>query len=581
MAKSQLQRLNTYLHPYYRDLALGTIALFLVNALGTYIPWLIRSAVNDLSADFTTAKVMYYVWWIIALASIVWGIRMASRMLLFGIGRQVEADLKQKIFDHLLKLAPSYFANNSAGNLISIATSDADNIRRLLGFAILSLINTIFAYAITLPVMLLIDVKLSLLAIAVYPLMFAIVQGFSGRLKDEQLQVQQELAKISSLLQEDLNGMALIKTYAQEANEQSAFDHLNQRLLKANLQMAKTRNIIFPLLGGVASVSLLVLLWVGGEMLATPNSGFTIGDLLALIIYVQGLIFPTALLGFVITTYQRGQVSIDRVEAILAEPIGIVADELCKPIDLGTIKGKIIAKDLTFSYPNASQAALDHVNFAIAAGETVAVIGAVGSGKSTLANALPRLLDIAPGQLFIDDIDITDMRVQDLRSIITYVPQDSFLFSTSMQNNIRYGKPSAPLSEVEYYADQARIKAEILNFPKQYDTLVGERGITLSGGQRQRTALARALLVDSPILLLDDALSSVDNQTATNILANLPKHKTVLFISHQLSAAANADRIMLLDQGKIVQIGTHQELLKQSSLYSKLWNQHKLEEVLS
>ncbi len=580
MARSQLQKLNDYLRPHYRDLALGVIALFAVNAIGTYIPWLIRGAVDELTVTFTTERVVRDVWIVIVLASVMWVIRMASRMWLFGLGRQVEFDLKQKLFTHLLKLSPSYFASNSVGNLISIATSDVENIRRLLGFAILSLINTVFAYAMTLPLMLAIDIKLSLLSLAVYPLMFMVVQTFSGQLRDQQQQVQEELATMSSLLQEDLNGMALIKTYAQEANERRAFHHLNQNLLEANIKLAKTRNLLFPALGGIASVSLLVLLWVGGGMLAEPNSGFTVGKLIALIIYVERLIFPTALLGFVLTTYQRGQVSITRVEQILEEPPAIADRFDASSIDIATIKGRIEARHLTYQYPDSPKPALLDVNFEIAPGETVAVIGAVGSGKSTLANVLPRLLDIAPGQLFIDGFDITQIRVGDLRSIITYVPQDSFLFSASIANNIRYGNPEAPDSQVEYFAEQARIQGEILNFPQRYATLVGERGITLSGGQRQRTALARALLVDSPILLLDDALSSVDNQTATNILANLPKQKTVIFISHQLSAAANADRIILMDRGHIVQTGTHQELLTTSSLYSKLWNQHKLEEDL-
>nr|WP_318655538.1 ABC transporter ATP-binding protein [Pseudanabaena sp. PCC 6802] len=580
MARSQLQKLNTYLRPHYRDLILGTLALLVVNAIGTYIPWLIRVAVDELGRAFTTEKVMYYVWMVIVLSSVMWGIRMASRMLIFGVGRQVEFDLKQKLFTHLLKLSPSYFANNSVGNLISIVTSDVENVRRLLGFAILSLINTVFAYAMTLPLMLVIDVKLSLLAIAVYPLMFILVQSFSGQLRDEQLRVQEELATISALLQEDLNGMALIKTYAQEANERQAFHQLNQKLLAANIQMAKTRNFLFPILGGIASVSLLVLLWVGGGMLAEPNTSFTVGKLIALIIYVERLIFPTALLGFVLTTYQRGQVSIARVEQILDEPPGIVDRDDAINIDIKQIKGKIEARHLTYQYPGAPNPALADVSFTIEPGETVAAIGTVGSGKSTLANALLRLLDIAPGQLWIDGMDVTQIRVGDLRSAIAYVPQDSFLFSASIGDNIRYGNPDATNAAVEYYAQQAHIQGEILNFPRRYDTLVGERGITLSGGQRQRTALARALLVDSPILLLDDALSSVDNQTATDILANLPKQKTVIFISHKLSVAANADRIILMDRGQIVRVGTHQELLTESPLYSKLWDQYKLEEDL-
>ncbi len=583
MARSQFQNLQTYLRPYWSDLAIGTIALLLANALGTYIPWLIRAAVDDLSkisaVDFN--HLMQYVWLVIGLSSLMWGIRMISRVWIFGIGRKVEYGLKQQIFEHLLKLPPSYFANNSAGETISIVTSDVENIRRLMGFALLSIINSIFVYGMTLPAMIVIDPVLSLLAISVYPIMLVIVQRFSGQLRDQQLQVQEELSQVSSLLQEDLNGMALIKTYAQEQNERAAFGKLNDRLLNANLRMARTRNILFPLLGGIASISFLVLIWFGGEKLANPaNTAFKIGDLLTLIIYVERLIFPTAILGFVMVTYQRGLVSIGRIQGILDILPAIIDPPDAIAIDKNQIKGKIEARNLTFTFPDASQPTLNQVSFTIYPSEIVAILGTVGAGKSTLANALMRLVEVPSNQIFIDGVDITKMQISTLRSIISFVPQDSFLFSATMRDNIRYGKPQAFDHEVEDFANQARIEQEILKFPQKYDTLVGERGITLSGGQRQRTALARALLVDTPILVLDDALSSVDNQTATGILGNLPRHKTVLFITHNLSAASTCDRLILMDAGKIVQVGTHAELLTESPLYQKLWNQHKLEAAL-
>lgn len=583
MARSQFQNLKNYLRPYWSDLAVGTIALLAANCLGTYIPWLIRSAVDDLSkissGDLHT--LMQYVWMIIGLSSLMWIIRMTSRVWIFGIGRKIEYSLKQQIFEHLLKLPPSYFANNSAGETISIVTSDVENIRRLMGFALLSIINSVFVYSLTLPAMVAIDPMLTLLSVSVYPIMLVIVQRFSGQLRDEQLEVQEELANVSSLLQEDLNGMALIKTYAQEENERGAFGKLNDRLLDANLRMARSRNILFPLLGGIASISFLVLIWFGGEKLANQPTTFKIGDLLTLIIYVERLIFPTAILGFVMVTYQRGLVSIGRIQGILDMPPAIVDSVDAIALTKDQVIGKIEARDLTFTYDGASQPALNHVSFTIHPAETVAILGTIGSGKSTFASALMRLVEVPSNQIFIDGVDITKMRIADLREIISFVPQDSFLFSATMRDNIRYGKPQAYDHEVENFANQARIEQEILKFPHQYDTLVGERGITLSGGQRQRTALARALLVDTPILVLDDALSSVDNQTATGILGNLPHNKTVLFITHNLSAASTCDRIILMDAGKIVQVGTHGELLAESQLYQKLWNQHKLEVAIT
>ena len=580
MANSRLQKLLSYLRPHWREASLGILALLVVNGIGVYIPLLIRDSIDELRTAFNFDRIWRFVVLILLLASVMWVIRMVSRIMLFGLGRQVEFDLKQKIFQHLLAMEPSYFSTNTSGDLINRATSDVDNIRRLVGFAILSLANTVFAYALTLPVMMSINVQLTLIAIAVYPFMLIIVQLFSEKLRTQQLTVQEELSNLSELIQEDMSGISLIKIYAQEENERRAFRRLNSQLLGANLELAKTRNVLFPTIEALATVSLLVLLWLGPATIA--SGAISIGDFVALLLFAERLVFPTALLGFTITAYQRGEVSIDRIESILLANPKI--EDTPDAINLPTpAKGQLKAVNLSYSYPGAKTPALKDVSFTINAGETVAIVGAIGSGKSTLANVIPRLLDIDANQLFLDGNDVTKVRLQDLRKAIAYVPQDSFLFSTSIKNNIRYGNPVSEHSEVEYAAKQAQIHSEILNFPQQYETLVGERGITLSGGQRQRTSLARALLMEAPILILDDALSSVDNQTATQILENLSKgvqHRTVIFISHQLSAAATADRLFVMEDGQIVQMGTHSELLQRPGLYQSLWNQHKLEEIL-
>ncbi|MDB9317939.1 MULTISPECIES: ABC transporter ATP-binding protein [Cyanophyceae] len=582
MAESRrLAKLGAYLRPHWRETTLGILALLSVNGLGVYIPWLIRSAVDQLSASFNFNNILSYVVPIVLLSSAMWLIRMASRIWLFGVGRQVEFDLKQRIFEHLLKLEPAYFATNTAGDLINRATSDVENVKRLVGFAVLSLANTLFAYALTLPVMLTISVNLTLASLAVYPFMFWLVHLFSSRLRKQQAVVQEELSDISELIQEDVSGIALIKIYAQEENERRAFAQKNDQLLAANLQLAKSRNILFPLIGGLANLSSLVIIWLGATQISTGT--LAVGDFLALLIYVERLVFPTALLGFTITAYQRGEVSVDRLESILSVTPKIQDEADTIHLPLADIQGKLTAENLSYTYPGATTPALENINFTIFPGETVSIVGAIGSGKSTLANALPRLLDIAPGQLFVDGMDITKISLADLRQAIAYVPQDSFLFSTTIKNNIRYADPVSEAQDVEFAAKLAQIDAEISNFPHQYETIVGERGITLSGGQRQRTALARAMLVEAPILILDDALSSVDNQTATQILNNLASdstRKTIIFITHQLSAAATADRIFVMEQGKIVQIGKHSELLQTEGLYKTLWSQHQVEELL-
>ena len=585
MAQSRLRKLGQYLRPHWKAASLGVLALFVVNLLSVRIPLLIRSAIDKLQVTFSFDQIFYYVVLVLAMASVMWVVRMISRTLLFGVGRQVEFDLKQKLFAHLLTLEPSYFATNTVGDLINRSTSDVDNIRRLLGFAVLSVANTLFAYSLTLPAMLKINVKVTLLSLSVYPVMLILVQIFSTRLRQQQITVQEQLSDLSELIQEDMSGIALVKIYAQEDNERQAFHQRNEELVEANLLLALTRSTLLPLLPGLASVGLLVVLRFG---VSAINEGvITVGDFVALLLYVGQLAFPAALLGFTITAYQRGEVSVDRIEAILSVKPKILDRPDAIALSRSQVKGELTAQNLTFAFPVASgsisKPALQQVNFTIQPQETVALVGSIGSGKSTLANALPRLLDIAPGQLFLDGYDITQVRLSDLRGAIAYVPQDSFLFSTTIKNNIRYGDPGAEEALVMQAAKQAQIHSEILNFPHQYETIVGERGITLSGGQRQRTALARALLVDAPILILDDALSSVDNQTATQILRNLSEgthRKTVLFISHQLSAAASADRIFVMDQGAIVQAGTHAMLLGQAGMYKTLWNQHQLEEVL-
>ncbi len=583
---SRLRHVWQYVRPYRDKVIWGILALLVVNLLSARIPLLIGAGVGALDTGVQTGNyqpVVVAAGWVLGLASVMMSIRLWSRMLLFGVGRMVEFDLKQKIFDHLLLMDPAYFGANRIGDLINRATSDVDSVRRMLGFSILSLFNTIFAYCTILPTMLHLNVRLTLVSVSVYPVMLLIVNGFAGRMRNLQAQVQDELSNVSELIQEDMSGIALIKIYAQEANERHAFRSLNNQLLTANMDMAKLRTVLFRVLEGVVAFSSLLLLWVGAKDLET--GALPVKDFVSLIILTGQLAFPTALMGFTITAYQRGEVSIDRIEAILSEQPKIQDARDAIAIPTHYLTGQLTAKNLTFAYPNQNPPAIDQLSFDVQPGETIAVIGPIGSGKSTLANALPRLLAIAPGQLFVDGHDITRMRLRDLRGAIAYVPQESFLFSTTIRDNIRYGNPYAEQFEVEQAAKSAQIEGEIQNFPQQYDTLVGERGITLSGGQRQRTALARALLIDSPILILDDALSSVDNQTATQILQNLStgtQRKTVIFISHQMSAAATADRIFVMDAGRIVQIGTHEMLLKESGgLYDRLWNQQKLAAVLA
>jgi ATP-binding cassette subfamily B protein len=586
MAALRLGLIRRYLRPHRRTVLLGVLALVVVNLLSVSLPLLVRGVIDDLQDGFQIADVLREAALIITLATAMGGVRLWSRMLVFGVGRQVEADLKQKIFDHMLRQEPGWVQTTGSGEVISRATSDVENVRRLLGFAVLSLTNTALAYALTLPAMLAIDPLLSLAAVGLYPLMLVTVRLFGGRMMRQQRRQQQSLAQLSDLIQEDLSGISAIKIYGQEATERQAFADRNRAYRDDALQLARTRSTLFPLLEGISSVSLLLLLALGSGQLESGR--LSIGDLVALILYVERLVFPTALLGFTLNTFQTGQVSLERVEELLqrrpriespSQPLAAPA----QPAAGGTSGAAIEARNLTIRYDGAERDALRGLSFRLEPGELVAVVGPVGCGKTTLARALGRMVEVPANQLWIDGRDVTALALADLRAQVALVPQEGYLFTASLADNLRYGEPGADQQRVEEAAIQARLEGDIRGFPDGYNTLVGERGITLSGGQRQRTALGRALLVDAPLLVLDDALASVDNNTAAEILASVRRQnaRTIVMISHQLSAAAACDRILVLEDGQLVQQGHHRELVGRSGTYRRLWEREQAEQQLS
>ena len=589
MGAIRLDLILRYLRPHRKVVMVGVAALVVVNLLSVSIPLLVRRVIDDLQDGFALQDVLTQAALIVALATLMGAARLYSRMLVFGVGRQVEADLKQQIFDHLLKQEPGWVQTTGSGEVISRATSDVENVRKLLGFAVLSLTNTVLAYALTLPAMLSIDAWLTLAAVGLYPLMLMVVRLFGGRMMRQQRRQQEALASLSDLIQEDLSGISAIKIYGQESTEQAAFAGRNRIYRDAALNLARTRSTLFPLLEGISSISLLLLLALGSGQLESGR--LSIGDLVALILFVERLVFPTALLGFTLNTFQTGQVSLERVEELLRRRPLIVSSVSPTPPGLPR-QGAVEARGLTVRYPNAPRPALVDVSFELNPGELVAVVGPVGCGKTTLARALGRMVEVDPGQLWLDGVDITDLDLAELRAQVGLVPQEGYLFTASLADNLRYGEPDAPLERVEMAARQARLEGDIKGFPDGYQTLVGERGITLSGGQRQRTALGRALLVRTPLLVLDDALASVDNTTAAEILRTIRREqanaqsnrqglgRTVLMISHQLSAAAACDRVLVLEEGRLVQQGHHSELLAVRGTYQRLWDREQATEQL-
>ena len=559
-----------YLRPYKKEFLYGALALLAVNILSVVIPLEVKNIIDQLQNGFSSDFVISKSLWLILLATFMGLIRLFSRQIVFGIGRKVEVNLRQKLFDHLLLQDPEWIQKKGSGDIINRATSDVENIRRLLGFTVLSLCNIVLAYSFTIPSMFSINKTLTISSLMIFPLILGIVTLFGGRMVSQRKAQQESLSKLSDLIQEDLSGISAIKIYAQESSEKKEFNTHNKAYRNSAIKLARTASTLFPLLQGISSISLLILLGLGTFQL---ESGYiSIGGLVALILYVERLVFPTALLGFTLNTFQLGQVSLDRVEEILRNNPNIIDRSNTKFLNK-KVKGFIEAKDLTIRYKGSKFNSLNGLNFKIYPGELIAIVGPIGCGKSTLARSLGRTIEIPDGQLFLDDIDLKTIKLEDLRKNIAIVPQEAFLFTSTISENISFGEPKAAKELVKESAKKAGLIDDINNFPQKFNTIVGERGITLSGGQRQRTALGRALLVNSPVVVLDDALASVDNKTAAKIIEEMRQrsNKTILMISHQLSVAATCDRVLVMKRGEIIQEGNHNDLVKENGLYKQLW----------
>ncbi len=570
MKNLKLKVIFKYLKPYKKEFLYGGIALLVVNILSILIPLEVKNIIDQLKDGFSSSFVISKSLLLMFLATCMGLIRLFSRQIVFGIGRKVEVNLRQKLFDHLLIQDPDWIQKKGSGDIISRATSDVENIRRLLGFTVLSLCNIVLAYSLTIPSMLSINKKLTVAALMIFPMILLIVSLFGGRMVSQRKIQQESLSKLSDLIQEDLSGISAIKIYAQEEAEKKEFNNFNNVYRNSAIKLARTASTLFPLLQGISSISLLILLGLGTSQL--ENGFITIGGLVALILFVERLVFPTALLGFTLNTFQLGQVSLDRVEEIFQNNPKITDKPKAKFIKK-KIKGTIEAKNLKIKYDGAKFNSLNRLNFKINPGELIAIVGPVGCGKTTLAKSLGRTIEIPDGQIFLDNIDIKNIKLRDLRKHIAIVPQEAFLFTSTISENLKFGDPKASRNVVKKSAVNAGLIDDINSFPEGFKTIVGERGITLSGGQRQRTALGRALLVDASVVVLDDALASVDNKTAAKIIEEMRgnKSKTILMISHQLSVAATCDRVLVMDQGKIVQEGIHKDLITTNGLYKKLW----------
>jgi ATP-binding cassette, subfamily B, multidrug efflux pump len=575
-----LRKLINYFAPYKRLMIFGIACVFMTNLVRMTAPLVLRHAVDDLAANITHSKLLEYAGLLI-LISFTQGIFLfTQRRLLINMSRDIEYDLRNDFYAHLQKLPFEFYQTHRTGDLMARATNDLSAVRMIVGPALMYSMNTVFAMALLVPLMAAISWRLTLLAFLSMPLVAAATNYFSKRIHDRFEKVQEYFGTVSNRAQESLAGVRVIRAYAQEKAEIESFKLVNREFVNRNLKLIRLSGIFHPILQFFIGLGFIAVLWYGGSLVI--DGTISIGQFVQFTLYLGYLVWPMIALGWVINIFQRGMASMGRMHNIMSiEPT--IRDAVNK-LDIDAIDGEIEFRNLTFTYGEARDPALKEINLHIQAGQTVAFVGAVGSGKSTLMNLVTRLLDGEPGQVLIDGRPIREIPLGVLRGSIGYVPQETFLFSETIAENIAFGVEHTTREEIERAATEAGIIEDILEFPEGFDTLVGERGITLSGGQKQRTAIARALIRRPKILILDDALSSVDTYTEENILAHLRRimvGRTSLIVSHRVSTVKDADLIVVLEDGGIAERGTHDSLISRGGIYAELYEKQLLEEELA
>jgi ATP-binding cassette subfamily B protein len=545
-----------------------------------FVPLSVRDVVARLERGHGRAEVVEGVLWLLGVAMTFAALRLASQIALFEAARQIEYELRNDLFAHLQRLPQSFFARQRTGDLMSRAVNDINSIRLALGMGLRNLIQTPVIYVGAFGAMLLLDWRLALCVALPYPLFVGIGRLFGRRLHVANIEAQEQLGALSAAVQENAAGVLVVRAYAMEDEERARFARENQRLYRRGLRLARVNTTLQPVVGLLPGIAMILVLVVGS---ARVRSGaLAVADLWAFYLYIFMLTFPTFMLGWVFAIAQRGLAALERLGEVLETVPSIRDREDAARVE--RIGGAVEIRGLDFRYGDAARRpALSGITLRVQPGETVGVVGAVGAGKSTLVSLVPRLLEVPDGAIRVGGIDLNRIPLRALRSGIAMVPQESFLFSTTVAENIRFGKPDASAAEVREAASRAHVLQEIEELPQGFDTPVGERGITLSGGQRQRIALARALLLDPAILILDDALSSVDAATEEGILKELRAARagrTCFIVAHRLSSVRDADRIVVLEAGVLAEQGTHEELVRRGGVYARIHRRQQLEAEL-